>query len=273
MKQFLAVNKLSSLCLIIVAITTNAYADTTLHFKQKGSQNEDKSNSIYIKSGKIRFSESDAQNGEYSIFDSNNKKIIHISPTRRAYIEMDQNSVDKQMTAMKQQMDKMMAQMQEQMKNMPPEQRQMMEQMMAQGKNGQMPGMPQAPKQKQIKTAKTARVAGVKCSIVEIWVGSAIKEELCIADENQFAIDSADKKTISNMNKFIQNMSLKANSIMGGQPMVEQFDGVPIRTRHYSSIGKLINETGLSSISQNDVSEKKVSIPAGYVKQSISQEF
>ncbi len=274
MKQFSKINTLTLLLFIILyVITINIFADSTFHFKQKVGQNQDKGNSVYIKAGKIRFSESDAQNGEYSIFDSNKSKLIHVNPARKAYIEMDQNSMDEQIRAMQAQMEKMRQQMQQQMENMPPEQRQMMEQMMSQEMDSQMSGVTKGPKQKQIKTAKTEIIAGVKCEVIEIRIGSALKEELCISDENQFDIDLADKKTISNLKLFMKNISRKAESMMGGQPVVEQFDGLPIRTRHYNTIGKLVYETTLSSISKNRINIDRLSIPANYSRQRIAQGF
>ncbi|MFK5987062.1 MAG: hypothetical protein QM479_16765 [Pseudomonadota bacterium] len=258
------------------AISTNMSADTTLHFNKKAEQHSSQSNSIYIKDGKIHFSEAPGKDSEYSIYDSNNNKLIHINPAQRAYIEVDQNTIDQQMSSMKQQMEQMMAQMQEQMKNMPPEQRKMMEQMMAQRgvTPGKMPGMmPQMPKKEQYNTNKTDVIAGVKCNIIEMRIGSQRIEELCIANENQFAIDASDKQTIKQMQIFINKMAQKASSLSGQESATKQFDGVPIRTRQYNEIGKLESETILVSVSNQAISSGMVSIPAGYKKQSMPRAF
>ncbi len=266
---------ISQIALSSSTLISNISADTTLHFKQAGKQATDQSETIYIKNGKIHFSESDTNEGEYSIFDSQNHKLIHVNPARQAYIEIDENAIDQQMGEMKQQMDKMMAQMKEQMKNMPPEQRAMMEKMMGQGgPSGQMPAMMQnMPKKQQINTHKTDIIAGIKCDIVEIKVESKIIEELCVASEEQFNIAANDKKALKEMNKFINKMAEKASSFTGEKAMTQQLDGVPIRTREYDRMGKMVYETTLHSITTDSVSHDKVSVPATYKKQSMQNNF
>jgi len=247
-------------------LVSNVYAEATMHFKNNANQNN---NIIYIKDGKIRFSDSADHSNEYSIFDSNSNKLMHISPNQKSYIEIDQNTMNQQMNAVKQRMDMMMAQMQEQMKNMPPEQRQMMENMMSQKMNGQMPGMPQAPQRVQVQTGKTDIIAGVKCAIIEIQINKIIQEELCIANENQFAINSTDKQTIKKMIVFFKQLSKKSGSMMGANSMADQYDGVPIRTREYNNAGGLITESTLNSINTKPVSSDIVSVPATYTKKTM----
>lgn len=253
-------------------LSINVTADTALHFKNTPQQNNNSNNTIYIKDGKIRFSDSGGQSREYSIFDSNKNKLIHISPSQHSYIEIDPDTMNQQMSAVKQQMEMMMSQMQQQMKNMPPEQRQMMEKMMSQQMNGTnpaIPGMPQAPKIEQIKTDKTEIIAGVKCELINIRSRKLINEELCIANESQFSIDSEDKQALKQMIEFFKELSQKSGSIMGINSMANQFDGVPIRTREYNNVGKLVSESILSTISKNKVSSDVVSIPLTYTKQTL----
>jgi len=56
---------------------------------------------------------------------------------------------------------------------------------------------------------------------------------------------------------------------MGSNSMPDQFDGVPIRTKEYNRTGTIIYESSLSSISNNKISNDKVSIPATYTKQTM----
>jgi len=281
------INSAHTLTIIIFlsqfSLSSTIYADATLHFKDSSNLSSNSSsnqspnsssklnsnNSIYIKSGNIRFSDSSTKKGEYSIFDSNNHKLIHINPAHKAYMEIDENTIDKQMSGMKQQMDKMIQQMQQQMKDMPPEQRQMVEQMMGNlNTNSKLPAIPQTPNKQQLKTNKTDTIAGINCNVTDIMIDGIKTEELCIADENFFNISDDDKKTITQMKDFINVLSNKAKSFTG-QSVMEQYDGVPIRTRNFDRMGRLVLETVLVSISTNTVSNDKIAIPTGYIKQSM----
>ena len=251
------------------------HADTAFHFKETGIKNKTTDNTIYIKDGKMLFSDAGSNSGEFSIFDSSKKRMIHISPQQRAYMIMDEQTIDMQMNSMKQQMDTMMAQMKEQMENMPPEQRKMVEQMMAQ--QGAMPpgiasgdNASSVPQAKKINTGRTLKIAGISCRISNIMYGSKIAEEQCIADEKDLNINLRDRETVQEMKQFMKNLSSKATSIMGSDAgMPDDFDGVPLRTRHFDKSGKLVYESVLQSVSKDKINPDKLSIPAGYKEQKM----
>jgi len=257
---------LTIISIISQFLVSSIYADASLHFKNNNSQND---SIIYIKDGKIRFSDSRGQSSEYSIYDSNINKLVHISPARKSYIEVDPDTMNQQMDAVKQRMNAMMAQMKEQMKNIPPEQRQMMENMMSQKMNGQMPNMPQAPQKEHLKTGKTEVIAGIKCEVIKVQLRNIIKEELCIANEQQFSIKDSEKQTIRQMVLFFKELSQKSAAIMGANSMFDQFDGVPIRTIEFNQRGEVISESTLNSISQSNFNSDLISIPTNYTKQTM----
>lgn len=260
---------------ISLIVSTNLFADAIISFKQSGSLAETQTNQIYIKDKRINLTESQNPNDEYSIFDANKNELIHISPEHKAYMVVDQKKLKQQMGQMKQKMDMMMAQMRERMKNLPPEQRQMMEQMMA--KQGMDPQMmvkpPKMPERKMVKTGTTEKISGISCKVIKVMIENRLAEEHCIARESQLPISEQDRQTIAAMRQFMSSMADQAKNIMGdmGGDSSLKFDGVPVRTRHYSPDGTMVYENLLQSISTDSVDQSKINIPAGYREQKMGR--
>ncbi len=260
------------IALLCAGFVSLLQADTTIYFKQKGMTDSGSGNVIYIKNGKINFSEADSKNGEYSLFDASKHQLVHISPQHRAYIVMDEKSIDQQMRGIQKQMQTLMDQMKAQMESMPPEQRQMMEKMLGeQGISTDMTAMPKPPVRDIVDTGRTDKISGVPCQVKNVTIQGKLAEEYCIAKESDLNISRSDQNTIREMRAFIKQLSEKANSIMdnAGQDISTRFDGVPIRTRRFNQQGKLVFESILERISSKAIDEKKMQIPEGYQQQQL----
>jgi|GEM_PF-1676173 len=240
-------------------------ADATLHFTRGTGAKKETHNMIFIKDLHINLSQGangTAQN--YSIFDANGEKIIHVNPEQKAYMVMDKATINEQVSKMKKSIEMMRAQMEERLKTMPADQQKMMRKMMEAQGLGPASKEPPMPQKSHIKTGKWETIAGIGCEIVEVHTKQTKSEELCVASETKMGLNANDAKAVVAMKKFMNYMAQSARDIMPNQNTEEPFDGLPIRTRSYDPKGNLVNEIILDSISKDSVAADKIAIPDGY---------
>jgi hypothetical protein len=166
-------------------------------------------------------------------------------------------------------------QMEARMAAMPPEQRKKMEEMMAKlgqgGAAAMLPGAKQP--QRSLKNAgRSETVAGIKCTVWEVFEDGEKEEELCAAPAS--SVPSGDEvirtfKEIGAMFKSFTDSLGSRNPADEPWKDMETINGVPILTREFSD-GKATSEMRLTVVRKESVPAASFEVPAGYTEKKFA---
>lgn len=238
-----------------------AHADTRMVFSNTSSDGTE-TTEMLIADNKMRFATGQGQE-TWSLFDADRREMIIVDPSKKSYMVIDQETMDKMGDAVNQ----AMKQMEETLAQMPPAQRKQMEQMM----KSMMP----AELQNQSVDFSYDRkgsdsVAGYDCEILEIRANDRKTSELCVTSPGELDIDADDAAVFMAMRDFsldmVKNVPFAAGMAQSfGQPGASE---MPVR---YTFTNDLIGEMSgqLVSISSEDVDDSLLSIPGDYKREKM----
>jgi hypothetical protein len=210
--------------------------------------------------------------GEQELVIFKNQAMYAIDSKSKSYRVIDKATAEKmgaQVAAAKKQMEARMA-------AMPPEQRKKMEEMMAKlgqgGAAAMLPGS-KKPERSLKNSGRSETVAGIKCTVWEVYEDGKKEEELCAASAG--AVPSGDEviktfKEIGTMFKaFTDSLGGQRNPADEPWHDMETINGVPILTREFSD-GKATSETRLTLARKESVTAATFEVPAGYAEKKLS---
>lgn len=242
-------------------LAQTAFADTRMVFSNTSSAGTE-TTEMLIADNKMRFA--NGQGTEtWSLFDADRKEMIIVDPSKKSYMVIDQETMNKMGDAVNQAMKTM----EDTLAQMPPAQRKQMEQMM----KSMMPA------ELQTKTVEfrydrkgSDSVAGYDCEILEIRANDRKTSELCVTSPDALDIDSEDAAVFMAMRDFsldmVKNVPFAAGMAQSfGQPGASE---MPIR---YVFSNDLIGQMSgqLVSVSSEDVDNSLLSIPSDYKREKM----
>lgn len=244
--------------LLALVITGSASADALISYKSSDGLDS----AIGVRQGIVTSILGDTD----GLFDSSRNKMVLIDHERRAYYEMDPETMKQQMDSVSTQLS---AQMEQMLANMPEDQRELMKEQMAK-MMGQEGGGEMQPKIEFRKTGQSQTVAGFKCKIVEVMRGGGPIQRVCVTPVSDLGISGGDVAALEKMFTFMRDMSDAVSSMRGDESPdaimnVNEMGGVPMRIEDLTR-GEVSEVTGVSTASQPAY---KYSIPAGYQKQAM----
>ena len=213
------------------------------------------------------------------IFSSNDQHMLVISHSDQSYMIMDKDTGSN----IKNEMDKMIEQA---LANVPPEQRAMVEQMMKQQMNGAggmggMPGMGggQMPQMEESETevrqtGRDDKINGYDCTYYETYENGEKQDEFCVASWSELGVSDNIQQSFKSMGEFIEGFieqfSQMAPIRSEGNPFayMNEIDGFPVYGKNFEN-GRAIQESTLSSITEQDLDINLFKAPDGYTQQNI----
>jgi hypothetical protein len=190
----------------------------------------------------------------------------------KSYLAIDKATAERmgaQAAAMKKQMEARMA-------AMSPEQRKRMEEMMAKvGKGAGAAMLPGAKEPQRVlkNSGRTETVAGIKCTVWEVFEDGAKDQEMCAAPAGSLPGGDEVVKTFraigEAMKSFTANLG-NSGSELSNRPWrdMETIHGVPILTRQFDD-GKATSEMRLTVVRKESVPAASFEIPAGYTRKTL----
>ncbi len=210
------------------------------------------------------------RNAEQQVVIFKNQTLYTIDSKSKSYRTIDKATAERmgaQVAAAKKQMDARLA-------AMPPEQRKKMEEMMAklgQGAgNAMLPGA-QASKRSLKNSGRTETVAGIKCTVWEVFEGDKKEQELCAAPAGSLPGGDEVIKTFRDLATMLTSFTSSLGSNRAGdQPWrdLETINGVPVLTREFDA-GKATSETRLTVVRKESVPAVSFEVPAGYTEKKL----
>ncbi len=217
----------------------------------------------------------DAEDTEV-VFSSADQNMMVISHPEKSYMIMDKDTGSN----IKSEMDKVMEQA---LAEVPPEQRAMVERMMKQrmgdmGNMGAM-GSPQMPQVEQPETeiretGRSETINGYDCTFFETYRDSEKEEEYCVASWSELGVSDNIRQSFQSMGEFIEGLmeqfSQMAPIQTDGNPFayMNEIDGFPVYGRSFEN-GEAVQETTLTSITEQDIDNNIFNAPNGYTEQGI----
>ena len=244
--------------LSVLTVTCGVHADALISFTTKGGESSD----IAVRQGVVSMGLDDND----TLFNSKDRKMVMIDHQRRAYYEMDKESMQSQLESFS---DSMSAQMEQMLAQVPESQRELMKQQMQQMMGqGSMGGAPSEPWEFN-RSGQSATVNGFDCAIIEVSRGGQIAQRVCVTSAAKLGISAADTRTLETMFEFMQEMSQAFSGMMQREtpePImnVKQLGGVPIRIEDVRR-GEVSEVSAVSTASQP---ADKFKVPNGYQKSS-----
>lgn len=236
---------------------------------RKGS--EETKISILVDGARMKMSGM-GESGEM-VFDGGSKSLMILDHSRKSYFQMDQES----MAEMVGKLNAAMAEMEEQLASLPPAQRAMMEKMM----KGKMPSVGQArPVSTVVRTGEMDTVSGNKAEKVEVKSSDGTSQELWVAAWSDLKGSDEVMDAFTGMSSLINEMlgafSQGPMAGMFSQRMqsgwmsdLKELEGFPVVSKSFDDAGKLISETVLSNIEEQEIPASEFQAPKGYKKQKI----
>lgn len=193
-------------------------------------------------------------------------RFLYVDHEDKSYIVMDETMLDQ----VSSKIDEAMKEMEKQLAGMPPEQRAMVEQMM----KGQMPGMMDEPDARapahKIKAMGKSKWRSYDCRQYAVFEGAEKTQEVCAADLDE--IDSADdvmsafRSMAAYMTKMTESLPMGSDEDVNPVELMDQMEGFPVHTVEYRN-GRVVSETSLESVVEQDLDKKQFAAPEGYRRQ------
>ncbi len=208
------------------------------------------------------------------LYRGDQQKFFMINDSRRSYMEMSPDSLQKMQSGA-------MAMMQQRMAQMPEAQRKQIEAMMA---SRGMPGMTMGQTPQQAETPATYQPAGAPRKVGQ-WTCTPFAEirdgkpgtEICVVKLSEVGLSRADLKPFDGLSA----MATKMSNGMGPHavPMATMdfdslnksigFEGFPVQTIRKSPSGQVEFESTVQSIEHKTVAAGTFDVPAGYTKREM----
>lgn len=200
----------------------------------------------------------------FIIGDAAQRKIVVVSPERKAYFEITPDDVARA-TSMAQS-PAVQAMMQEKMKSLPPEQRARIEAMMAQ--QGGAPGAPPPASSRNLKFDKTGEkktVSGFACEVYRVTNDGRPVEEDCIASFGAATLTKEDGDAFKRVAEMFKGARGPASQI----ERWDDYPGFPIVRAKLGPDGKVVHTTTVKSIKHDALSPDLFKVPAGFTKSAM----
>ncbi len=249
------------LFLVLALLTTLVQAGVVMDLVSRDASGlETDRAKIYAQSGMLRLDQgADAAAAMIFLGD----RFLYVNHDDKSYIVMDEAMVQEVSAKISDAMKEMEAQL----ASMPPEQRAMVEQMM----QGQMKGMmgqqgASAPKPR-VEPMGGSKWQSYACRQYAVYEGSDKTQQVCAAKLDDVAgADEAIEAFIgmaAYTRKMTESMPMLSNEGLNPGELMDQIDGFPVHTIDYRN-GKILRETSLDSISEQQLDEELFAAPVGY---------
>lgn len=234
-----------------VGLALPVLADTTLTYTDKANKATMR---YYIAAGQVRLE--DTEDNSIILYQADTDTLTVINTDDREYSVLDPAARQQ----LKKKMSDAMAEMKAKLADMPPEARQMMQ--------GMMGGLMNAVKPSIQKTGKQQTVGGYDCRIVNIMMGPKVSSELCIASADEVGISEVDYQAMQKMGTSLQQMAEAVLQGLGADfSVLGELGGVAVSIRDDDG------QTLLTSVSDSAIPAAKFTVPAGYTRKSLDDEF
>ena len=249
------IRTLSLFTTLLLATPFCLHADTTITFQSSNGE----SSSMAVRQGIVSM----GMEGDDALFDSNRRKMVLVDHERRAFYELDPDSMAQQSAEINSQMS---AQMEQMLKSLPEDQRELMKQQMEKMMGAQgMPAPSGQPDWQYVRTGKSQTVRGYRCDVVEVRRGQRATQRVCVTSPKTLGVPEADIATLRAMFDFFGEMGERINSMWGGgapEPImsVDKLGGIPVRIEDLER-GEVDEITGVSDAK---LDAKRFEIPANY---------
>lgn len=252
----------------LLLLSPLACAGVVMEMVMKDASGQETTRSkIYAQSNMIRMDEVGSGQSDASMVFRENE-FVYLDHKDKSYIVMDEATLEK----VSAKINDAMAEMEKQLAGMPPEQRAMVEQMM----KGQMKGMmgkQGAPKPApRVESMGNSEWLSYDCEQYAVFDGGEKTQEVCAADLDD--IDGADevmqafRKMAAYITKMTESMPMMPKEGLNPGELMDQIGGFPVHTVDYEN-GKLVSESSLDSVTEEDLDKALFATPDGYRRQDV----
>ena len=259
--------QLSRLALIpvLVALSSLAQAGVVMDLVSRDASGKETDRAkIYAQDGMLRMDQgSDADAAMIFLGD----RFLYVNHRDKSYIVMDEAMLEE----VSAQISEAMKEMEAQLANMPPEQRAMVEQMMQGKMKGMMGEQAAAAPKPRVERMGASKWQSYACRQYAVYEDSDKTQQVCAAKlDNVAGADEAIeafKGMAAYMRKMAESMPMFKDEGMNPGELMEQIDGFPVHTIDYEN-GKVLRETSLDSVSEQDLDEETFAAPTGYRREN-----
>ena len=256
----------------MLLLVSQAFGGYVYEFSQSGKGEKEGAAKIFVDGSKIKVAGFDEGAGEV-IFDGKSQEMTIVNHKERSFMQLDRKTIE-QLSA---KIGDAMAQMEAQLAQMPPAQREMMERMM----KDKMPTQAQAaPEPSILRTGVSDTVAGYKAEKIELAMPGGEKHELWVAPWKELKGSEGIADAFNGMSQLFDKMlSAFSQGPMGGMmsermssgwlDQLHALGGFPVMTRELNRAGKVVSETALQGIEEQDLAAADFKAPKGYKRQKI----
>jgi hypothetical protein len=219
---------------------------------------------IYAQDGMLHMDQGpDAEAAMIFLGDS----FLYVNHRDKSYIVMDEAMLEE----VSAQISDAMKEVEAQLANMPPEQRAMVEQMMQGEMKGMMGKQGSAAPKPRVERLGTSKWQSYACRQYAVYEGQDKTQQVCASKLDDVpGADEAIEAFIgmaAYMRKMAESMPMFKDEGLNPGDLMDQIDGFPVHTIDYRN-GKVLQETSLDSVSEQDLDEKLFEAPAGYRREN-----
>ena len=259
--------QLSRLTLIpvLVALSSLAQAGVVMELVSRDASGQETDRAkIFAQEGMLRMNHGSDEDAAMIFLGD---RFLYVNHSEKSYIVMDEAMLEE----VSAQVSEAMKEMEAELANMPPEQRAMVEQMMQGKMKGMMAGQAAAAPKPRVERLGASKWQSYACRQYAVYEGAGKTQQVCAAKLDDVAgADEAMDAFIgmaAYMRKMAESMPMFADEGMNPGELMDQIDGFPVHTIDYEN-GKVLRETSLDSVSEQDLDEEIFAAPAGYRREN-----
>lgn len=242
------------LALCAVAGPTGAIADTTLTLTLK-DDGDGGTETIAIAGSRLRFET--VQDGERAtvLYDGKRRVLTLLDEEEKVYVEFPETSAADVERARADQQRATDARLAEELAKLPAAERSELEASLRGNAATEAVQVPHRIEQ----TGQHHTVAGLSCTVVNVWVDDEKQEVHCIAGREALGLGEEEYATLTGALVALERMAGQDGSLAAG------YGGFPVRSEEFSEGGTLVTE--LRSLSRAAVPADRLRVPAEYRRQ------